>query len=119
MQNERNEQIHFIHWLRAVHPSVITIISPIVKYGGNMQQRLIQGRIQKLMGYMPGTLDIFIPEPREPYYGLFIELKAAKGKVSPEQKQMREWLEGKGYYTAICFSCDEAIEVTTRYLNIK
>ncbi len=116
---EHNEQIHFIEWLRNKHPDLITIISPIVKYGGSYKQRLIQGRKQKLMGYMKGTLDIFIPKPVGIYHGLFIEMKSEKGSTEPDQIIMLSKLRAEDYFAQVCYSCNEAIKTTEQYLNNK
>lgn len=99
------------------YPNIITIISPIVKFGGSPRQRLIQGRTQKLMGYMRGTPDIFFPHPRNGYHGLFIELKNEGGKTSPEQREMLKNLNEKGYLAAVCFGIEAAMIVFKEYFQ--
>jgi hypothetical protein len=116
-QEERHIQIQYVQWLRIQYPNVITIISPIVKFGGTMKQRLIQGYTQKMMGYMKGTLDIFLPHPKKEYHGLFIELKSLRGRISKEQILMVDALSQKGYAVYVCSNLDDAINFTKGYLD--
>lgn len=118
-QEERNIQIVFVNWIRCHYPEVITIISPIVKFGGSPQQRLIQGRTQKLMGYMKGTLDIFFPHPRNGFHGLFIELKQEGGSESPEQRQMKDKLIDLNYVACFAYGVDEAKRIFEEYYTGK
>jgi len=114
-QEERNIQIVFVGWIRDNYPEVITIISPIVKFGGSPTQRLIQGRTQKLMGYMKGTLDIFFPHPRNGFHGLFIELKQEDGSTSVEQKDMIQRLNVLGYVAVSAYGLNEARRIFQEY----
>ena len=118
-QEERNIQIVFVGWIRDNFPEVITIISPIVKFGGSPTQRLIQGRTQKLMGYMKGTLDIFFPHARNGFHGLFIELKQEDGKTSPEQQQMINKLNNLGYVAVSAYGENEAKRIFQEYYQGK
>lgn len=117
LTGETKEQADYIYWLNSNYPKIKTIISPIVKFG-SVKQRIFHGAIMKAMGYTPGTLDIFIPEPRGGYYGLFIEMKDFKGKKSPKQNEMIDYLTGNGYMTATCRGCFEAIDITKKYLEV-
>lgn len=115
---ERDEQIKFIHWLRSNHPNILTLSSPIVKYGGSDAQRLRQGMIQKRMGYCKGQLDLFMCVAHAGYHGLAIEFKAKGGSLSADQKETIVNLKMNGYLTAVCYSADEAIRVTTGYFKL-
>lgn len=117
MREEESIQMATVAWLRMQYPKVLTIISPIVKYGGNARQRLIQGAKQKRMGYVKGTLDKLIPKARGGYHGLFIEYKKPGEKLTKEQIEIKDILTEDGYKVAVCFSTDEAIKVITAYLE--
>jgi hypothetical protein len=71
----------------------------------------------KRSGYKKGSPDLMIFEPRGDYHGLFIEMKKPGGILGVHQKTWLERLRKKGYYTAACYSYDEAIEAITRYLK--
>lgn len=45
-----------------------------------------QGYILKRMGVKRGVADFHLAYPSRGYHGLWIELKAAEGRLSPEQK---------------------------------
>lgn len=73
----------------------------------------------KATGLKAGIPDIFLPVARTPWNGLFIEMKAAKGKVRPNQAEWHRLLRIEDYKVAICYGCGEAIEVITEYLNTR
>lgn len=116
LKQEQIDQISLINYIRWKYPGTKTIISPIVKYGGNQVQRLRQGALIKKMGYVKGTLDIFIPKARGPYHGLFIELKSYAGRIEPEQTAMAEDLRAEGYCAVICHGYAEAVNVLDKYM---
>jgi len=74
------------------------------------------GKQLKDMGMRPGVSDLFIARPSKRYHGAWIELKSAKGRISPEQKLFLIDMEKEGYFTAICWSIEETIETITQYL---
>ena len=52
-------------------------------------------------------------------HALFIEMKAAGGRLSAEQKIIIPTLEEHGYKVAVCFSAVEAKRVIAEYLEIE
>lgn len=73
----------------------------------------------KRMGVKPGVPDLFLPVPRGRFHGLFIELKASKGKLSDYQKQWLQELESSGYAACVCFGFEEAQRDIIKYLEGK
>lgn len=70
-----------------------------------------RGAMLKAMGLKPGLGDILIlPRGR---CACWLELKAAKGTVKPEQKAMHQRLRDLGCLVAVCRSVDE-VEGTLR-----
>lgn len=116
---EQREQMAYINWLRIKHPEVITLVCPVVKYAGNEGQRIMQGGIQKRMGYIAGTLDIFHCIARGGFNGLVIEMKVKGNSLSDEQKEMIQRLKDENYLCFVCYSSDEAIQVVTNYLKME
>lgn len=97
------EQLH-----RAVAEYLTTVIdSSVVEWstfpaGGGGR---VRGAKLKAMGLRPGLGDILIlPRGR---CACWIELKAAKGTVKPEQKAMHQRLRDLGCLVAVCRSVDE------------
>jgi len=71
----------------------------------------------KREGVKAGVPDIFLPVPRGSKHGLYIEMKAEKGRLSENQKWWLKELKKQGYETAVCFGWEEAKETIERYLD--
>jgi len=70
----------------------------------------------RLEGVKPGWPDILIAWPTKAYHGLFIELKAPKGRPTKLQIQKIKDLNEKGYCAGVCYGWEEAATVTSAYL---
>lgn len=111
---ESKEQITFLDWLSLQHPT----IRPYVFHIPNERKaKKITGYILKLMGVMPGVSDLFLAIPTQKYHGLFIEMKAKNGRLTESQKEFMAKMIGKGYHAQVCYSWEEAMNLTTAYLN--
>lgn len=71
----------------------------------------------KAEGVRRGTPDIFIclPEGRIAW----LEMKAAKGSLSPEQKAFRDKVLALGHFWAVAKTVDEALEHLTKWNALK
>ncbi len=94
---------------------------------------LIRGGRAKAMGVKKGVPDLCLPVvkhwesewPKETaafrapvyYHGLFIEMKKPDGKVSPEQKEWLDHLNGMGYCARVCWGWEEARDLLVWYLT--
>ena len=98
-------------------------------YGGNLDKRLRllhvientkgAGRPAAGAKESSGIPDMFLPVAIAPFHGLYIELKALKGRVSPKQKDWQRALRQQGYASEIVFGADRAIELLHQYLDGK
>ncbi len=91
-------------------------------YGGSKENRERMGAMLKRLGQRSGCPDLFLAVPRlqlldKGLSGLFLELKAPKGVVSPEQAEMLKALSGRGYATYVCRTLEDAQRVITEYLT--
>lgn len=81
----------------------------------------VVGAILKAEGLRAGAPDLFLAMPRpwsnKREHGLFLELKTAFGRVSPEQEFFHRLLADAGYQVAVCRSFDECVRVITEYLT--
>ncbi|AXI03881.1 VRR-NUC domain-containing protein [Aquirhabdus parva] len=84
--------------------------------GGKRSPR--EGAKFKEMGTQAGFPDFQIYVPRQGFHGLFIELKARQGVVSPLQKIVLARLAANGYQTAVCYGFDEAKRVISDYMGL-
>lgn len=76
----------------------------------------------KAEGFKSGVSDILYLQPRGGYNCLAIEMKAKdkrndKDAVSPDQAAFLEAVNGAGGIGEVCYGCDEAIKLFTRYMN--
>ena len=103
-------------------------------YGGSEAQREKMGAMLKRLGQRSGVPDLFLAVPRKysedfkwgasetrtlvsVWCGLFLELKAPKGVVSPEQTIIMAELQKQGYKCVVCRSLDECKAAITEYLS--
>lgn len=116
---EREHQKAVIQYLRAKYPTALYTIPP-----NGMKLPMGVAVQLKASGYVKGSPDIMIFEPRRYWHGLFIEMKApkgednAKGVLKPEQKEWLNKLSVRGYCTAVCFGAQEAYQVIDAYFSV-
>lgn len=113
MKEEDLIQMAVVRYIHRRYPDMLFTISP-----SGMRLPIGVARKFKMMGYRAGTPDLIILEPRGDFHGLFIELKTAKGKASPEQRQFAADLLMRGYCSLLCFGHMEAIREIDRYMAL-
>lgn len=82
-------------------------------------RNIIEATKLKKMGVKPGVPDLQLIVPNGEVHGLWIELKAQKGKLQPSQQIMIQRLEAQGYMCKVCFGEDEAISEIKKYLMLE
>ena len=74
----------------------------------------------KAQGVTPGVADIFCPMiGYGGQHGLYIEFKAGKNNLSPEQREFRNHVEHEDYSYKCCYSTEEAVWEVEKYFCIK
>lgn len=113
LTSEHLEQVSTIQWYDRTYNDGLLVAIP---NGG--KRHIKTALAMKNEGVSKGFPDLFLPVPTSQYHGLFIEMKRRKGgRVSPEQKQWLEYLQGAGYLAVVCKGFEEAKEVITDYLE--
>jgi len=121
-ESEHIEQRNLFLWAKDcvnlnIYPELEMMFAiPNVSYGGG-KANLIRGAKLKAEGRKSGVPDIFLPVARRSYNGLFIEMKASDGRVSDNQKDWINKLQGQGYLAEVCIGCQQAEELIEWYLN--
>ena len=123
---EDEEQAAFVEWCRAheaYYPGLDLLHS--IPNGGYRPTRT--GVTMKQTGLLPGVPDLFVPVPVWEdrydggcYHGLYIEMKRVDprlSRVEPHQADIIERLRAQGYYVAVAFGAEEAIDVVERYFR--
>ena len=72
----------------------------------------------KRQGLKAGFPDLGLFVPRGNKHALFIEMKVGRNKCTDNQKKWIRELINQNYEVKVCYSCEEAIQVIKRYLNI-
>lgn len=111
---ESHHQQAYFEWLLRKHKDVYEMTTANAA-GGKRNKR--EAARLKLEGVKASYPDIMVFWPKEPYHGLFIELKAPKGRPTKLQIQKIKDLNEKGYCAGICYGWEEAAQVTIAYLS--
>src|SRR3990167_6523058 len=109
--SEDQEMEALAHWV-----SLYVKKYPPLKYlyhtpNGGYRHPVTAARLKRQL-VKKGIPDLFLPDPVGRHHGLWIELKAGKGKPTPEQS---EWLKGMselGFVAVIAWvgGCEESID---------
>lgn len=86
-------------------------------YGATLRERQIRGSKMRALGLKKGVSDLFLPWNNGTYHGLYIEMKAANGRLSTEQKEFGEFVWKNGYYFVVCYCWIEATKIIESYLK--
>jgi len=115
MSDEHAEQVTIFAWaalLAGQYPALRWLHST----QNGLYTAMSQAKRAKAAGLIKGVPDLCLPVAAGGYHGLWIELKTATGRVSPEQ---REWLAGltvQGYRAVVCRGAAAAITEIVDYL---
>ena len=109
--SESKLQSECVKWFRLQYPNVTIFAIP---NGGNRDA--ITGAIMKREGALAGVADLFIMKPSSSYCGLFIEMKAGKGKQSEKQAEFQQKAIAAGYQYKVITSLDQFVKDVKEYL---
>ena len=97
------EQKQLIQWCKTVPELQFMFHIPNESVGG--RGWLIRNR---QMGVKSGVPDLMLPIPSGEYHGLFVEMKAAGGKVSTHQQKWLDALNAFGYLAVVAYGWEDA-----------
>mgnify|MGYP001767443568 CR=1 FL=1 len=123
IQHEHNEAVALMRWWayfsasRKIDHRLLYSNANQGRGGGWQAAR--RGAYMKEEGLRAGIPDYTLAISRGGTHGLYIELKAKKGRVSKEQSEMIELLGNQGYQCSVTFGFEEAREVIEKYLGDK
>lgn len=72
----------------------------------------------KAEGVKKGVPDICLPVARCGYFGLYIELKAGKGRTPKEQEAWIDALKTQNYCVHVCYGWRHAADVIANYMRM-
>lgn len=109
---EHTMQVKIVQYVRTFYPEVLILSIP------NGSGTTAKNRLALYAeGLLPGVPDLFIPEARKGFHGLWIEMKTVEGVESPAQKRVRHNLEENGYLCYVARSEQTAIDIIEAYLE--
>lgn len=115
---ERGEQAIFAAWADTVAPLRWGGFDKVWCHPANEGARTPRyGAALKRAGLKRGVPDILIFVPVGKYHGLAIELKTARGRLTPEQQGWLDRLNNNDYLARVCYSGAEAIALATAYME--
>lgn len=122
--SEHDEQVCVIDWcfVNSVKWPELDLIFAVpngarLASGRDNRTAAIRMNLLKAEGLRPGASDLVLPSARGGYFGLFLEMKSGSGELSENQKQFLEGIERFGYFGAVAYGADEAIEILQHYLE--
>ncbi|MCI8442549.1 MAG: VRR-NUC domain-containing protein [Provencibacterium sp.] len=110
---EAEEQTALFQWAGYV-PELDYMFA--IPNGGS--RNVIEAANLKRQGVKAGVPDIFLPVPRGPYHGLWIEMKVKPNKLTEKQRDWLAFLSRMGYRTAVCYGMNEARRDIVEYMQI-
>ena len=111
---EHNLQCACVKWFRLQYPKYKLRLWATPNAAIRSPQ---QGQRMKAEGMLAGVPDLFLAVTTERSAGLFIEMKAGKGRLSESQKTMLTELKSAGYNIAVCNSFDGFKDIVENYLK--
>lgn len=110
---EQAEQVKLFCWIRS-RPD----LEPYAMHLANERKTsFITGTLLKIMGVRAGASDVMLPIARHGHHGLFLELKARKGRMTPNQRKFLADMTTQGYLAVCCTGYDSARAFIEAYMG--
>lgn len=117
-QAETEEQAALIAWADKTVIDGICIGDYLIHIPNEGKRGPKAARDAKRLGLRKGVPDLFLALPRGGYAGLWIEMKAGEGRLSPEQNDWIKKFKEQKYDVGHCFSFEQALERVINYMKI-
>ena len=118
VRSEDQEQILLISWAHHVKFGDGRLSDYLIHIPNGGSRNIIEASKFKKMGVKAGVPDLQLIVPNGMVHGLWIELKAQKGRVQPSQKLFMQRLEDQGYMCKVCYGFEEAKHEIEKYLSL-
>ena len=86
--------------------------------GGSGPLKGMAGKM-KAQGVKPGVSDLFLPVARQSFHGLWIELKAPRGRLSDYQRLWLDNMRDQRYKATVAVGCEMAWLEIGNYLTLE
>lgn len=115
---EEGEQItlfEWVNWMSGKYPELELLLH--IPNGGKRNK--LEAIRLKREGVRAGVPDLFLPVARGKYHGMFVELKAGKGKPTNLQKEWIRRLNEQGYHALVINGWEAAAKAIMEYLRME
>jgi hypothetical protein len=116
---EYQEQGLVIEWWWHAHATyglpVFALFS--IPNGAYLASGYMGAAMLKKAGMRPGAPDLMLAVASPQHNGLFIEMKSANGRTSPEQEQFAEYLKRANYRFLFAYGAEQATAAIKEYLG--
>ncbi len=113
--SEHQEQCALIQWAM-MQGGPMADARKIFAIPNGGRRDAVTGARMRREGVKRGVPDLLLPIARKGRHGLFIELKTATGRTTPEQREMIEQLRADGYAVEVCRGWEQARLAVEDYL---
>ena len=113
--SESAEQKAFFRWWHLMQNRWPNVVCFAIPNGG--ARDAITGARLRLEGVLAGVPDIFLAKAASGKYGMFIEMKTKRGRVSERQRDLFPLLEAAGYAVVVARGWKEAADAVELYLD--
>lgn len=105
-----------VTWFRLQHYSLRLNLFAVGNGGARSRT---EAAIMNGEGVTAGVADLLLLVPNATHHGLAIEMKTAKGRQQPSQKEWQQAAEAQGYRYEVVRSFDEFKNLINEYLSTK
>ncbi|MCD8204607.1 MAG: VRR-NUC domain-containing protein [Coprobacillus sp.] len=117
---EHDLQVACLQWFNYQYPRLRGLLFAVpngAMLNGTLLQRQRAGKRLKDEGMVAGVADLLLLVPNQHYHGLCIEMKTAKGRQSPSQKDWQRRVEGRGYHYIVVRGLDDFVDAIEEYVK--
>jgi len=110
---EQRRLILWSQWMENEYPELKWLYA--IPNGGYRHTK--EASCMKLEGVKRGVPDLNLPVSRCGFSSLYIEMKVAPNKPTPEQREFLKFVIENGHAGCICYGSEEAIVIIENYLK--
>ena len=114
---EHKYQTKVIEWTRQNSERLPGLEMIYAVPNGGKRSKAEAGKLKR-EGVKAGVPDLFLGVAKGGFFGLYIEMKHEKGRVSPLQKSFMKKSESLGYRCVVCWNDSEAIDELEKYMAL-
>ena len=116
---EDDHQRHLFTWARMATIHGIRVGDYLIAIPNGGKRNVREAARLKAQGVKAGVSDIFLALPRGHFSGLWIELKAPKGKAQANQLEWLDRMGAAGYSAVMCWGWEDAKKTIEEYIKQK